>query len=227
MQRGRVCRIAVDDLLIKTFRVCQAPRAVAIDCKSKDGLVILFFHRTLPWKDGKESTLSRPAVQQWSTASAGKHFRSIVDSEPIPAFGDSIVMEATHVKVSRTETPPRAAPGREALQADLARARMLAKWMDAQFSVGGIRFGFDAIFGLLPGVGDTVSAAIALYPIWIARRHGLGRAVQARMAFNVLMDWVPGMIPLVGDAFDVFYKANLKNLELLERAAEKQLHRRS
>jgi hypothetical protein len=109
------------------------------------------------------------------------------------------------------------------LEADLARARTLAKWLDSRFQVAGIKFGFDSIIGLLPGIGDTVTSVIALYPLWVAQRHGLGKALQMRMGFNVLVDWLPGMIPLVGDMIDVLYKANLKNLKLLEQAAERKL----
>ena len=114
-------------------------------------------------------------------------------------------------------------PGRPELLADLARARTLATWLDAQFEVAGVKFGFDAIIGLIPGVGDTITSLIALYPIWVARRHGLGKALQARMAFNVFVDWLPGLVPVVGDLIDVFYKANLKNLKLLEQAVEQRL----
>jgi hypothetical protein len=111
------------------------------------------------------------------------------------------------------------------LETDLQRARTLAKWLDAQFSFMGVRFGMDAIVGLIPVVGDTLTALAATYPILVAQRHGLGRTVQSRMAFNVFIDWLPGLIPVVGDVIDVAYKANLKNLKLLEKAAEKKLAR--
>src|SRR4051794_30765702 len=117
----------------------------------------------------------------------------------------------------------RVTPGRAELLTDLARVRTLATWLDAQFELAGVKFGFDAIIGLIPGVGDTLTSLIGLYPIWIARRHGLGKALQARMAFNVLVDWLPGLVPVVGDLIDVLYKSNLKNLKLLERAVEKRL----
>ena len=114
-------------------------------------------------------------------------------------------------------------PGRAELLADLARARTLATWLDSQFEVAGVKFGFDAIIGLVTGVGDTITSLIGLYPLWVAKRHGLGKALQARMALNVAIDWVPGLLPVVGDLIDVFYKANLKNLKLLEAAVEKRL----
>ena len=112
-----------------------------------------------------------------------------------------------------------------ALAADLARARWLANLLDAQFNFMGIEFGLDAIVGLVPVVGDCATALAALYPVHVAKKHNLGRTVQARMAFNVLVDFAAGAVPLVGDLVDVAYKANLKNLKLLERAAEKRTRR--
>ena len=108
------------------------------------------------------------------------------------------------------------------LRVELQRARKLATLLDSQFSVAGVRFGLDAIVGLVPVVGDTLTALAALYPIWVARRHDLGKTVQARMALNVLADWAAGSVPIIGDLIDVTYKANLKNLKLLERAAERR-----
>jgi hypothetical protein len=108
------------------------------------------------------------------------------------------------------------------LRVDLERARKLATLLDSQFSVAGVKFGLDAIIGLVPVVGDTLTALAALYPIWVARRHNLGKTVQARMALNVVADWAAGSIPVIGDLIDVTYRANLKNLKLLERAAERR-----
>ena len=132
-------------------------------------------------------------------------------------------MEATHVTVNRVDASTGAQPGLAELRADLERAKSLANWMDSRFSLLGIRFGLDALVGLIPVVGDSLTAAVSLYPIWVAKRHGLGRTVQTRMAMNVLIDWLPGLVPVVGDVIDVAYKATLKNLKLLEKAAEKRL----
>jgi hypothetical protein len=133
-------------------------------------------------------------------------------------------MNTVAVNVKRVDprfnSTPGTTPGRAELEADLARVRTLATWLDSQFEVAGIKFGFDAIIGLIPGIGDTVTSLIALYPLWIAKRHNLGKALQMRMALNVAIDFLPGLIPVVGDVIDVMYKANLKNLKLLERAAE-------
>lgn len=114
----------------------------------------------------------------------------------------------------------------DALHADLAtdldRVRRLANWMDARFSIAGVRFGLDGLIGLIPGVGDTISALVSLYPLAVARRHGLGKWVQGKILGNIAVDWLVGLVPLLGDVFDVGYKANLRNLRALERAAERR-----
>jgi len=107
------------------------------------------------------------------------------------------------------------------LEADLARAKRLATLLDAQFSIAGFKFGLDAIIGLVPGVGDTVALLAGLYPIHVARKHKLGRDVEHRMIVNLAIDYFGGVIPLVGDLFDATFKANLKNVALLEKAARK------
>jgi hypothetical protein len=106
------------------------------------------------------------------------------------------------------------------LQADLHRARWLANWLDAKFSFMGIRFGIEGIVGIIPVFGDTLGMLAGIYPIYVAYRHRLGRGVQIRMAMNLLIEWLIGIIPFVGDAADIWYKANLRNLKILEKAAK-------
>lgn len=105
------------------------------------------------------------------------------------------------------------------LQTDLRRARVLAKLLDTQFKLAGVRFGLEGLLGLVPVAGDTVGVLAGLYPIWIAHRHKLGKGVQARMAANLAIEFSGGLLPWVGDFFDVAYKANLRNYKLLEGAA--------
>jgi|SRR5690349_3105777 hypothetical protein len=112
------------------------------------------------------------------------------------------------------------------LEADLARARRLATLLDSQFSIAGIKFGFDAIIGLVPAVGDTIALLAGLYPIHVARKHKLGRDVEHRMIVNLAIDYVGGIVPILGDLFDVAFKANLMNVALLEKAAARQKNRR-
>ncbi len=96
---------------------------------------------------------------------------------------------------------------------------LLAFWMDTAFVIPGlgIRFGFDAIIGLIPGLGDVVTSLISLYILAAARRYGVPRVTMMRMAFNIAVDTIVGAIPLLGDAFDVYWKANVMNVALLRR----------
>jgi hypothetical protein len=101
-------------------------------------------------------------------------------------------------------------------------ARWLADNLDAKFSVGGVRFGYDSLIGLIPGIGDVATGVLALYQIYVAGRHNLGGWTIARMLGNVLLDVLIGLVPLVGDLADVAFKANRRNLALLIKAAQKQ-----
>ena len=88
--------------------------------------------------------------------------------------------------------------------------------------MAGVKFGLEAFLGLVPVVGDTVGVLAGLYPLWVANRHKLGKAVQAKMAANLAVEWSGGLIPWVGDFFDVAYKANLRNVKLLEAEIAKR-----
>ena len=105
----------------------------------------------------------------------------------------------------------------------LARARTLARLLDSAARVPGtnIRFGADAIIGLVPGLGDIGGAALAGYLVILAQRLGVPRAVVLRMLANVAVDTLAGSVPVIGDLFDVAYKSNLRNVALLERALER------
>lgn len=107
------------------------------------------------------------------------------------------------------------------IETDLARARQLAYLLDAQFSIAGFKFGMDALIGLIPVAGDTIALVAGLYPLYLARKHQLGRQVELRMLANLAIDYFGGMIPLVGDLFDATYRSNLKNLAVLEGAIER------
>jgi hypothetical protein len=127
-------------------------------------------------------------------------------------------MSTIAVEAHRAGTQPR--PGE--LERDIERVRMVARAMDAQFEIGGVKFGWDSIIGLVPVAGDIASALVGLYPILIAKKHNLSKVTRLRMAANFAVDLALGAVPLAGDVFDVAYKANMKNLALLEREAEKR-----
>ena len=117
----------------------------------------------------------------------------------------------------------RATPGVQtydaSTQQSLERLDALAKLLDSAFFVPGtnIRMGLDGIIGLVPVVGDLISGALSSYLIWEARRLGASRWVLGRMVTNTLIDKTIGAIPLVGDAFDIVFRTNVKNLTLLRR----------
>ncbi|MDY6780342.1 MAG: DUF4112 domain-containing protein [Halobacteria archaeon] len=102
------------------------------------------------------------------------------------------------------------------------RARSLSRLLDSAFRVPGTgrTVGFDPIIGLLPVAGDAVSLVLSSYVIFEGIRAGLPLATLARMVFNVLLETVVGSVPVVGDLFDAFWKANERNVELLEERAE-------
>jgi len=99
----------------------------------------------------------------------------------------------------------------------LAKLQLLAKLMDSAFVIPGtnLRFGLDSLLGLFPGIGDLATSAVSVYILQEAHRRGVSRATLARMGFNVFVDWIIGSIPLAGDAFDVYWKSNQRNVQLL------------
>jgi hypothetical protein len=99
----------------------------------------------------------------------------------------------------------------------LERLDRLARNMDSRYRVPGtrIRFGWDALLGLVPGVGDIATLGPAGY-IWLeGHRMGCSNAVKGRMAVNIALDWAIGSVPLIGDLLDVGLKANRRNVALL------------
>jgi hypothetical protein len=101
----------------------------------------------------------------------------------------------------------------------LRQLDLLARWMDSAFQLPGtkIRFGFDALIGLIPGLGDTATSLVSLYILHVASQRGVSRLTMARMAANIMVDFVIGSIPAVGDLFDVYWKSNQMNVELLRQ----------
>lgn len=93
----------------------------------------------------------------------------------------------------------------------------LEQLLDNRFSVAGIPVGLDTIIGLVPVVGDTVTAGLSGWIIWQAHRLGAPDALKARMAANVAVDFAIGMVPLAGDLADAFFKSNTRNVRLLRQ----------
>jgi len=101
----------------------------------------------------------------------------------------------------------------------IARVEALSQLFDTALVVPGtnIRLGLDAVIGLVPGVGDLISTAVALYIVNEARALGVPRTLLARMLGNVALDGVVGSVPVLGDMFDVAFRANRRNVALLRQ----------
>jgi hypothetical protein len=100
----------------------------------------------------------------------------------------------------------------------------LSKYLDnwVKIPIVGWRFGLDALIGLVPNVGDTLTSFASFYILIAGVRYGVPKITILRMAFNIGLDYVVGAIPLLGDAFDFVWKANKQNIDLIrERATGK------
>ena len=102
-------------------------------------------------------------------------------------------------------------------EARLKRVRLLSRLLDEQFRIPGTtqRVGLDGLLGLIPGVGDAAGALLSTYILYEAIRLGVPKTVLLRMVANIGIDTVVGAIPVVGNIFDVAWKANKKNAALL------------
>ncbi len=103
----------------------------------------------------------------------------------------------------------------------------LAKLMDSQFKIPGteIRFGLDSLIGLVPGAGDFSTFIVSGYMLTVLAKNGASGFVLARMALNVLIDSLFGAIPILGDIFDVAFKANQRNMKLMHQHYVEGRHR--
>ena len=100
----------------------------------------------------------------------------------------------------------------------LARLRRLAWLLDGAARIPGtrFRFGLNSLIGLAPGVGDAVLASVSLWIVWEARSLGLPKPKLMRMLGNVGVEAAIGAVPILGDAMDVVFKANLRNLAIID-----------
>jgi Domain of unknown function (DUF4112) len=109
--------------------------------------------------------------------------------------------------------------------AALKRVEALELLLERSIMVPGINraIGLDAILGLVPVVGDLISAALGSYIIWEARNMGLPRWKLWRMAANLSIDTAIGAIPIAGDAFDVLFRSNSRNLRILKKHLDRHV----
>ena len=110
----------------------------------------------------------------------------------------------------------------------VARIEARASLLDTAFIIPGtnLRFGFDALVGLVPGIGDALTTALSLWLVKEAHALGAPSHLIARMLGNIAIDGVVGSVPLLGDAFDLVWKSNRRNLYLLRRHIERERSRR-
>lgn len=101
----------------------------------------------------------------------------------------------------------------------LQRVRRLGRILDDAIAIPGIgyRIGLDPLIGLIPGGGDLMTGLMSVYIVAEAARFGVPAATLGRMGFNILMELILGTMPMVGDLFDVVWKANAQNVALLEQ----------
>jgi hypothetical protein len=128
--------------------------------------------------------------------------------------------------MTHAETDPRAVPPYETeilphltpeQAARLRRVETAADWLDTKFTIPVVNFpiGLDGLVGLIPGVGDTATSAVSAWIVYEAWAGGAKKRTLGRMARNAAVDWAIGLIPVVGDVFDIGYKANARNARLL------------
>ncbi|MCG2579763.1 MAG: DUF4112 domain-containing protein [Marinobacter sp.] len=111
-------------------------------------------------------------------------------------------------------------------QATLARLDKFSRVTDTAIRIPftRIRLGLDPIIGLLPVVGDLIGLVLSLYVLLEAHRAGASKRIKAHMVKNMLIETFGGMVPVVGDAFDIVYKANTRNTRLLREYLEQELN---
>lgn len=108
--------------------------------------------------------------------------------------------------------------GADSAEQTTRRLRRISQTMDEAFRLpGGYRIGIDGIIGLIPGFGDTAGAIVSSYIIAEAARLGVPSRILALMIYNVLVETIIGFVPVLGDLFDFAWKANIRNVRLLER----------
>ena len=96
-------------------------------------------------------------------------------------------------------------------------ASFIADFLENRFRILGVKFGFDPIIGLVPGIGDIISTLLSLYIVWIGTQMKLPKHAVNKMLRNILIDFIIGVFPVIGDLGDVLYRANTKNIEIIKQ----------
>lgn len=117
----------------------------------------------------------------------------------------------------------------EYLIATLKRLERFADLTDSKFRIPftNIRFGIDAVIGLIPFAGETIGLVLSLYLVLEAHKLGVPLFLKLKMLRNIAIDWIVGLVPILGDIADVAYKANIRNLKLLVEHINQEYQRRN
>ena len=101
---------------------------------------------------------------------------------------------------------------------ELDRLRRMARMLDSAITLpGGFRIGLDGLVGLIPGIGDAIGATAATYIVIRAAQMGASTTTLIRMMWNIILETLVGAVPILGDLFDFAWKANNRNIRLLEK----------
>src|ERR1051326_6305261 len=125
------------------------------------------------------------------------------------------------ITTSAAWQPPTRPPGimhdRVAREAALLRLDALSRVFDIAFIIPGtnVRFGIEAILRLVPGIGDIAASGLSCWLLYKAHRLGVPPRIFARMLVNIAIEGIVGAVPIAGDAFDVAFRANRRNVRLL------------
>ncbi|KAL7939967.1 hypothetical protein V8C42DRAFT_338991, partial [Trichoderma barbatum] len=102
----------------------------------------------------------------------------------------------------------------------LEKVQKRAKYLDNLYNVCGIRIGLSSLAGIVPIVGDFLDAYLALHLVYTSCRDvhgGIPHRIRFEMLLNVFLDFIFGLLPVLGDILDIFFRANIRNAELLEQ----------
>jgi Domain of unknown function (DUF4112) len=106
----------------------------------------------------------------------------------------------------------------------MRRLELLTRFLDDAIELPVLRYriGWDGIIGLIPGIGDALTAVTSGYLIWEAHRLGVSHVTMLKMLVNVLIDMLAGAVPVIGDLVDLTWKANRRNLKLIREALARE-----
>ena len=109
-------------------------------------------------------------------------------------------------------------------ETELEKLDRIAELMDNRFQIPGtsVRFGLDSLLGLFPGIGDTATLLVTLYLADKAKRYDLPAHVRGQIYWNAFIDWLIGLVPFIGDIFDIGWKANVRNVALIRKHIKEQ-----